>query len=157
MPNNNTDAFKKRVEDLLAGSDVMINGTRAWDIRVTDPRFYGRVMAEGSLGFGEAYMDGWFECDQLDECISKLLRHDVRTKIKPSFSLVLEALRAKYTNLQSKQRAFEVGEQHYNVGNDLYKVMLDKRLTYTCGYWKGVDNLDAAQEPNWILSVASLD
>jgi cyclopropane-fatty-acyl-phospholipid synthase len=146
MPNNNTEVLKKRVENLLQGTDILINGTRGWDIRVKDERFYARVIADGSLGFGEAYMDDWFECDQLDECLTKLLRHDVRSKLKPSLSLIADSLRARYTNMQTKKRAFQIGEQHYDVGNDLYQLMLDKTLTYTCGYWKDVDSLQAAQE-----------
>ena len=39
-----------------------------------------------------------------------------------------------------------MGIKHYDLGNDLYQRMLDKRLVYTCGYWKNADNLDDAQE-----------
>ena len=39
-----------------------------------------------------------------------------------------------------------VGKEHYDIGNDLYQLMLDKRMTYTCGYWKNAKNLEEAQE-----------
>jgi cyclopropane-fatty-acyl-phospholipid synthase len=55
-------------------------------------------------------------------------------------------LKAKLFNLQKPGRAYQVGEEHYDIGNDLYTAMLDKRMLYTCGYWAAADNLDAAQE-----------
>ena len=58
----------------------------------------------------------------------------------------MHALRAKLFNRQSVNRAFEVGEKHYDLGNDLYKAMLDKRLCYSCAYWKDAKTLDQAQE-----------
>ena len=48
--------------------------------------------------------------------------------------------------MQATSRAYEVGEKHYDLGNDLYKAMLDKRLNYTSGYWKDANTLDDAQE-----------
>ena len=48
--------------------------------------------------------------------------------------------------MQGKSRSYEVGKKHYDIGNDLYKNMLDKRMNYSCGYWKKAKNLDKAQE-----------
>lgn len=138
--------LRARVEQLLEGTDVKINGGRPWDIRVLDDRLYARVLSQGSLGFGEAYMDGWWESDALDECLTRLLRHDVRSKIKPNIGLLWDSAMALLANQQSKSRAFEIGERHYDAGNDLYRAMLDARLTYTCGYWKDAANLDEAQD-----------
>ena len=61
-------------------------------------------------------------------------------------ALLWPTLQARLINLQSRSRAFEVGEAHYDAGNDLFERMLDKRMTYSCGYWKNADNIDAAQE-----------
>ena len=49
-------------------------------------------------------------------------------------------------NLQHPSRAFTVGEKHYNTGNDLFEIMLDKRMIYSCGYWKEAGTLEEAQE-----------
>jgi cyclopropane fatty-acyl-phospholipid synthase-like methyltransferase len=46
---------------------------------------------------------------------------------------------------QSPRRAWQVGQAHYDVGNDFFAAMLDQRMTYTCGYWAGAGNLDDAQ------------
>lgn len=138
--------LKERIESLLAGSGVALNGNNPWDIKVHDERLYARVISDGSLGFGEAYMDGWWDCEALDECITRLVRENLNIRIQPSLSLLKDGIVARILNLQSKPRAFQIGERHYDVGNDLYQVMLDKRLTYTGGYWKDATTLDQAQE-----------
>lgn len=96
-----TSSLQQRLNQLLEGTDVQINGTRPWDIQVHDDRFYARVLAQGSLGFGEAYMDGWWECEQIDELIKRLLRQDIRTKLKPNPGLVWDAVQARVMNRQS--------------------------------------------------------
>src|SRR5207237_736086 len=60
------------VTNLLAFADVRINGARPWDIQVHDQRFFSRVLASGTLGFGESYMDGWWGCDALDWICERL-------------------------------------------------------------------------------------
>lgn len=138
-----------KVEELLSHADIVINGTRPWDIKVHEPRLFDSVLASGNLGLGEAYMDGWWDCDSIDEFICKILSAHLDEKISP-WRLLPHIVMAKVMNKQSKGRAFEVGEKHYNIGNDLFETMLDARMTYTCAYWKGLEhrteNLDAAQE-----------
>ena len=137
--------FETRVYNLLADVDVHIGGDRAWDIQVHDDRFFQRILAQGSLGLGESYMEGWWDVATLDQFFNKLLSTDIEHRVKSRVYL-WAALQAKLFNLQNIRRAFHVGEQHYDIGNDLFECMLDKRLTYTCGYWKGATNLDQAQE-----------
>lgn len=136
--------YKKRAAELLALADVEINGSRPWDITVHDERLYKRVFAEGSLGLGEAYMDGWWDSQKLDECFAHILRARLDERIAP-FSLIIPWLSAKFFNLQSKARAFQVGQKHYDIGNDVFLAMLDKRMVYTCGYWKEAQSLEEAQ------------
>ncbi|MAF13873.1 MAG: cyclopropane-fatty-acyl-phospholipid synthase [Parcubacteria group bacterium] len=138
---------KNQISNLLAKADVKINGKRSWDIQVKNEALYSRLMSQGSMGLGESYMDGWWESAELDEFFSKILSADLSSQIKPSPALIFSYLRSKMFNLQKSSRAFQIGERHYDVGNDLYQVMLDKRMVYTCAYWdKGAKNLDAAQE-----------
>ncbi|MBG0787571.1 MAG: cyclopropane fatty acyl phospholipid synthase [Anaerolineaceae bacterium] len=137
---------EKIVRDLLQTADIQANGDRPWDIQVRDDRLYDRILRDASLGLGEAYMDGWWDCQAIDQFIDRVLRADLRTKVEQNLRLVFQVARAKLTNRQSRQRAYEVGEQHYDLGNDLYRAMLDKRLNYTCAYWRDADNLDDAQE-----------
>ena len=136
---------EKTIRDLLALANIEVNGNSSSDIKVHDPVFYQRVLSAGPLGLGEAYMDALWDCEALDDFIYKVLRADLEHSISP-LKLLLPVLWAKLVNLQSPGRAFRIGEHHYDIGNDLYQLMLDQRMVYTCGYWKDADNLDDAQE-----------
>lgn len=134
------------VRDLFAEAEVEVGGSRPWDIQVHNPDFYDRVLAEVELGLGESYMDHWWDCEAMDEMVFRFHKARLPAKVKGNWKIALHALRSRFVNLQTKSRAFEVGEHHYDLGNDLYEAMLDKRMNYTCGYWKDADNLDEAQE-----------
>lgn len=134
------------VRKLFAEAGVEVNGPAPSDITVKDPRFYGRLLREASVGFGESYMDGWWECDALDLCVEKLLCADLKTRIAGDWRLKFLTLTAVLTNMQSLARAGQVAERHYDLGNDLYEAMLDPRMIYTCAYWRNAANLAAAQE-----------
>ncbi|MDZ7809479.1 MAG: class I SAM-dependent methyltransferase [Arhodomonas sp.] len=110
-----------------------------------DERVFDRALAYGNLGLGEAYMDGWWDCERLDEFFHQILASGIEEQVRP-MRLALHALRARLLNLQTARKAWEVGEAHYDLGNDFYAAMLDRRMTYTCGYWRYADNLDQAQE-----------
>lgn len=140
--------FKQAIEELLKDADVLIDGSRPWDIAVHDERFYRRLLTDGSLGLGESYMDGWWDCEKIDDLITRLLSAGLREKIQPRKFLYLFLL-AHLMNPQRKAKAYEVGEQHYDRGNDIFENMLDPRMTYTCAYWSGrpsPNGLDQAQE-----------
>ncbi|WP_454825187.1 cyclopropane fatty acyl phospholipid synthase [Paraburkholderia xenovorans] len=131
---------------LLEKADVRLGGTRPWDIRLNDPRVPERVLAAGNLGLGESYMDGQWECENLDEFFTRVLSAHLDEQIDPA-RLVFHALKAKLLNRQTSKRAWQVGEQHYDIGNSFYEAMLDRRMTYTCGYWAGgATTLEEAQE-----------
>ena len=138
-------ALRRRVEELLAGADVAINGERPWDIRVHNEALYTRVLAQGALGLGESYMDGWWDCDQLDEFFRRVLTAELDRKVRPTAD-VLQVARAKLLNRQKPGRAYEIGRRHYDIGNDLFERMLDSRMIYSGGYWKEAATLDDAQE-----------
>ncbi len=131
--------------ELLARADVAIDGSAPWDIRVLDERMFRRVLAQGSLGAGESYMDGWWDCPRLDEMMRRVLQARLDAEL-PSLRQVLAGLRARLLNPQTSRRAFRVGERHYDIGDDLYERMLDPRMIYSCAYWRSAQNLDAAQE-----------
>ena len=137
---------KKIVEELLALTDIEVNGSRPWDIRVLNDSFYSRILKDPSMQMGETYMDGWWESDQLDESINKLLRARLGYKLRKNKRLAWRIMMAKLFNFQAKDKAFIVGEKHYDIGNDLYRAMLDPRMIYTCAYFRDTDNLDLAQE-----------
>jgi cyclopropane-fatty-acyl-phospholipid synthase len=133
---------------LLEEADVRFDGGRPWDVRVHNLDLYDRAMRHGSLGFGESYMDGDWDSDRLDETLTRLL--DARLDRKVDSVLRLQFLghwlKSRLLNRQSRRRAFQVGERHYDIGNDLFEAMLDPTMSYSCGYWGRASNLDEAQQ-----------
>lgn len=139
------DRYRNALADMLAGTEVTLDGRRAWDIQVHDPAFPERVLAQGSLGVGESYMDGQWDCEQLDEMLFRVIRVGADRRL-PGARQLFAALLAKVANPQTPRRAFKVGEQHYDIGDDLYSRMLDKHMMYSCAYWRNAQTLDEAQE-----------
>ena len=142
--------FRQRILDLFHEAGVWPDGDRAGGASAIDPlvhdeRFWRRVLAQGSLGLGEAYMDGWWDVEDLDGMLCRLLEAGVDRRVQ-GIGAAWDALRARVSNLQSRTRSFEVGERHYDLGNDLYRAMLGKRMVYSCAYWREARDLDAAQE-----------
>ena len=134
------------VQDLLGSADIKINGKRPWDIQIHNEDFYSRALSGGALALGESYMDGWWDCKAIDQFMCRILKAKLEKKIRPSLSLLYFHAKSKIINAQSKSRSKIVGEKHYDVGNELYKLMLDKRMNYSCGYWKTAKTLDDSQE-----------
>lgn len=143
-------AARVLVERLLGETDIQIGGDRPWDVRVHDDRLYRRVLAGGTLGLGEAYMDGWWECDAIDQMVDRAQRSGSAGRISSPL-VALGRVDAMLRNRQTPDRAREVGRRHYDVGNELYARMLDRRMIYSCGYWRSASDLDAAQEAKLTL------
>lgn len=139
-------AGKHTVRELLAEADIEINGDRPWDLQVHNPDLYPSILSGGSLALGESYIDGWWDCEALDEFFCRVLRSGVREKASRSWRFFWNVVKARVLNLQSRSRAYNIGEAHYDKGNDLYRAMLDRRMVYSCAYWKEADTLDEAQE-----------
>ncbi len=134
----------ERIAAALRSAGVELDGPAPHDVRVRDPRFFHRVTSRGSLGFGESYVDGDWECDRIDELVFRLVRAGVHRSYEGVRDLGRHAA-ALLTN-PGRTRAFVVGERHYDLGNDLFERMLGRRMVYSCGYWKDAEDLDAAQD-----------
>jgi len=130
---------------MLSFADVKINGKRPWDIIIHNPETYRRVLSKGSLGLGESYMDGWWDCKRLDEFFYKILETKLNEKVI-GFNFFLASIKARMLNLQSKSRAKRVAKEHYDLSPELYMSFLDPYNQYTCGYWKNTKDLNKAQE-----------
>ncbi|MHB8710049.1 MAG: cyclopropane fatty acyl phospholipid synthase [Minisyncoccota bacterium] len=134
------------IEGLLKKADVTIGGNRPQDITVHDERLFDRAIRHGTLGLGEAYMDGWWDANAPDVFIDTVLRAHLDKEVRINLASIATIAKAFLLNLQSSNRAFNVGEAHYDLGNDLYEAMLDPRMVYSCGYWKEAKTLAEAQE-----------
>ncbi|WP_035341283.1 MULTISPECIES: cyclopropane fatty acyl phospholipid synthase [Dickeya] len=134
------------VNNMLAGAGITINGSHPFDIQVKNPNFYKRILREGSLGLGESYMDGWWECERLDMFFHRALRAGLENQLPHRLHDTLRVLLARVINLQSRRRAWRVGKAHYDLGNDLFSRMLDPHMQYSCAYWKHAETLEQAQQ-----------
>jgi cyclopropane-fatty-acyl-phospholipid synthase len=139
------DLFQDRLEKLFNAASVSIDGNRPWDIRVHDPRIYRKTMLQGNLGFGEAYMDEWWDCDDLEELFFRILSTGIGNRLHP-VSNAIETFTSALWNMQRPARAYTVGKRHYDAGNDLFQAMLDPLMIYSCAFWSNTENLDEAQE-----------
>ena len=138
---------KKVVQKIFEPSDIQINGNRPWDIRIHNPNFYERVLLGGSLALGESYMDAWWDCEALDQFFERILEDRLDKKVKANaIQFLWVMLKAKIINAQKRSKAYVIGERHYDIGNNLFSVMLDRGLNYSCGYWEKAKTLDNAQE-----------
>jgi cyclopropane-fatty-acyl-phospholipid synthase len=137
---------KDYIERLLLEAGVKINGDKPWDIIVHNEALYWRLLFGGSLALGESYMDKWWDAKSVDSFIEKIVRAGIENKVPHVLPYINEFLRKYLANYGSRQRAFEIGEKHYDLGNDLFGAMLDKNLVYSCAYWKNSRSLEEAQE-----------
>lgn len=137
-------AAERSLASLLGEAGIEVNGTRPWDMLIQHPQTATRILARGSLGLGESYMAGWWNCSQLDEFIARILAAGLDGKVG-RVTMWVQAWRARLLNLQNIRRAWQVGEAHYDLGNDFFAAMLDEHMAYTCGYWATARTLEEAQ------------
>ncbi|MEX2335941.1 MAG: cyclopropane fatty acyl phospholipid synthase [Fulvivirga sp.] len=140
-----TSYYQKIVCQVLEDTGININGNQPEDPKIRDPRFFKAVIQNGSLALGEAYMHGWWDCEALDVFFEKILKAGLDKKVKNKFLLWLQLAKSSLFNQQSKSRAIVDIDKHYNIGNDLYKNMLDPHMMYSCGYWDNAEDLYQAQ------------
>lgn len=139
------DNWTRIATELLDKAGIMINGPRPFDMRIKHPDTLMRILQEGSLGLGESYMDGWWECDRLDVFFDKVLTAKLDQQLPSHLKDILRIARARLFNMQTRHRAWQVGKEHYDLGNDLFNAMLDPSMQYSCAYWKDADTLADAQ------------
>ena len=148
---------KAVLTSMLAEADIRVGGDRPWDIRVHNEGLYKRVLREGTLGAGEAYLEGWWDCDQLDVMFCKALHAHLEDKVRRNLPNALIVASQLLFNLQSVARAPMVAEQHYNTDNAMFARMLGPTMNYSCGYWKDAETLDEAQRNKMDLICRTLD
>ncbi len=130
------------MQALLRSAQIECGGERPWDLQVHDDVFYQRVLSQGSLGAGEAYMDGLWDAERLDQLFHRLLRAGLQRKVNRP-KLLGQILLSRVGNLQNRWRSKRVAECHYDLSNRLYKAMLGPTMQYTCAYY-GSDGADVS-------------
>jgi cyclopropane-fatty-acyl-phospholipid synthase len=149
----------KIIRQLFEHAGIGLNGEQPWDMQIHDPIFFQKMFSKWELGIGESYMDGDWDCASLDEFFFRVTSHDLeQTVVGPAkIKFFLEILRQNFFNLQTRSRAFQVGEQHYDIGNDLFESMLDSNMMYSCAYWARASNLEQAQQHKLALICRKLE
>lgn len=130
-------------------------------VGVLDPAFYRAVAANGSVGAGEAYMDGHWRCDDLVGLIRLLLRNrelldGMETGLARLGGMAMRALHALRRNTRHGSRRNIAA--HYDLGNDFFGLFLSDDLMYSSAYWAGADDtLEAASTRKLDLICRKLD
>jgi len=141
---NNSGPLKNKLQSTLDKAGVIINGPNSWDPQIHDNRFYSKVIAHGSLGLGEAYMDGWFDIKEPEEFFYRIFRAELDKTINP-MTIALPYLRSLLINEQNRIRGRDSIRKHYNLSPELYMSFLDKYNQYTCCYFPdGNETLEEA-------------
>lgn len=136
---------KHVIETLLYRAGIKINGPGPWDIQVSDEQFYARILRNKELGLGEAYMEGMWRCERVDEFIYRILAANLDREIRGSVKMLPFYLSALLFNHQSRRRSHRVVECHYGIDNDLFMSILAPYNQYSCAYFQGTDDLQQAQ------------
>jgi cyclopropane-fatty-acyl-phospholipid synthase len=149
---------RRRLDALTAPAGITLDGPQPWDPRIHHDRALFRILLGGTLGAGESYMDGDWDCPRLDELATRLLvaGRDRTLEQRSAAALVDRAL-ACVANLQTKARAKRDIRAHYDIGNELYAAMLGRSWTYSGAYWRNAVTLDAAQDAKHELICRKLD
>ncbi|MEK9626667.1 MAG: cyclopropane fatty acyl phospholipid synthase [Gammaproteobacteria bacterium] len=138
-------SMRQRFQEILAPAEIALDGSNRWDVQVHNEELFSRLAKDGTLGMGEAYMDGWWDCDAIDEMITRAFRAGLEDKIRNNWRFLVYLIGSRLFNRQSRARAFQVGEQHYDIGNDVFEHMLDPHMNYSCAYWANAESLEQAQ------------
>ncbi|EKS7793885.1 cyclopropane fatty acyl phospholipid synthase [Edwardsiella piscicida] len=145
------------LQPLLQQAGIGLEGQQPYDLQIHNPQLFSTVLKAGSLGLGESYMDGWWDCERLDMFFDRALRHGLDKKLPSNLNDLIYAVSARLFNLQSRRRAGQVAREHYDLGNDLFEAILDPHMQYSCAYWKEAKTLEQAQEAKLDLICRKLD
>ena len=140
-----SDPMFEQLIAIMESSGLKVNGDAPHDPQIHHPDLAKRVFGEGMIAMGESYMDGWWDCDAMDEMVTRGMVGRNHTKLWNKKKMATQIIKARFYNFQKKSLAFKVGEEHYDTGNDLFEKMLDPTMCYSCAYWKDADTLEQAQ------------
>jgi cyclopropane-fatty-acyl-phospholipid synthase len=106
-------------------------------ITVRDPEFFSMAAYGGAVGAGESYIQGHWRCDDLTALVRiMVLNRDVLEGLETSIAARGSALLRRllhWANRNSKHGSARNIAAHYDLGNELYKLMLDETMAYSCG------------------------
>jgi cyclopropane-fatty-acyl-phospholipid synthase len=140
------NALEKQAREIFAAAGISLKGDSPTALKVHNPDFFVRFLRDGTLGLGESYMDGWWDCDDIPAMMARFSSAGISQKFRRNPKFLVNRLRARLSNQGSKANALFGIQSHYDIGNDLFQAMLDPRMVYTCAYWNESSTLAQAQE-----------
>lgn len=126
------------------------SGPRA-TVHIRHPSAWTIIALGGSLGAGESYMEGLWDVDDLVATVRMLLRTSGRlSNLDGSgLGLVRSTLENLYHHFRRNTRSGSRRNiaEHYDVGNDFYRLWLDESMMYSSAIWEREDmTLEQAQQ-----------
>ena len=106
---------RRLVEKMYARADVRIDGDRPFDIKVSDERFFRRILLDGQLGMGESYVDGWWSCDRIDEMTARFVNAGMHRESLWNPRVALYRLKVKLSGVGRSGKASEIAHRHYDL------------------------------------------
>ncbi|MDQ6856322.1 MAG: cyclopropane-fatty-acyl-phospholipid synthase family protein, partial [Candidatus Dormibacteraeota bacterium] len=111
-------------------------------LRVHRPSFY-RSLLRGSIGAARSYAEGAWDCDDLVALVRLAIRNfDTLDRVQSAMAPVLRPLRhaSEWVHRNTRSRSRENIAQHYDIGNDLFELMLDDTMSYSSGIFESAQS-----------------
>lgn len=109
--------IKALLEKKLSAAGVGTDVTGPSNMVVHNEWLYHRMVYDGTLGLGEAYMEGWWDCKRLDEFFYKVFMGNIYQEILYPWDRLIHYLSFDAFNLHSVVRSREVADKHYDLGS----------------------------------------
>jgi cyclopropane-fatty-acyl-phospholipid synthase len=160
LPSRPTGLFKgyakrillTRLGELRHGELILLDATERYvfgkqdavfpksvTVTVNDSAFYQRVLVQGALGGGEAYVEGYWECDDLSAMVELFLSNRrYLHKVGPGLAWLVKPLHTllRYLNRNTIKGSRRNIGAHYDLGNELFELFLDETMMYSCGIFR---------------------
>ncbi len=116
------------------------------DLKINKPGLTFKIIKNGSIGLAEAYMDNYFETNNLTNLIELAAKNiKIVHKFSGSFDLsILNKIKGLFIK-NNKSRSKENIRKHYDLGNEFFSLWLDKTLTYSSAIFDDSNDLEKAQ------------
>lgn len=111
-------------------------------VSVTDGRFYRSIILGGSIGAAEAYMAGYWHCENLTNLIRiVILNQDVLYSMEKGLGTFMNFFHKALHRIRRNSLESSVANicAHYDIGNDFFELFLDNTMTYSCGIFGSDD------------------
>jgi cyclopropane-fatty-acyl-phospholipid synthase len=152
-----------RLENLRHGELILAEGDECYrfgrqddlfprtiTVNITNSGFYSSLLVYGSVGFGDAYLSDYWQCDDLTGLFELFLcNRKYIENIGPGMKWLVKPLQLlrRYLHRNTLQGSRRNIEAHYDLGNELFELFLDKTMMYSCGIFHRPEaSLQAASE-----------